>query len=220
MSAAEVGMDNFSEYPYKTADRNQTNQLLWPALKKHLASYFPTQKIKILEFGCGNGFIAGELARLGHTVTGIDTSIQGISLAKRTHANCEFIQKSVYDKPGPDFESLFDCVISLEVIEHLYYPDKMLVNAAKYLKDNGVLIISTPYHGYLKNLAISIFNKWDAHFSPQWTGGHIKFFSGKSIYTLVTASGFRHLSFSFHGRLPLLWKSMICCAKKVPNQAY
>jgi hypothetical protein len=38
------------------------------------------------------------------------------------------------------------------------------------------LIITTPYHGYLKNIALSVSVKFDHHVNPLWDGGHIKFF--------------------------------------------
>jgi hypothetical protein len=37
--------------------------------------------------------------------------------------------------------------------------------------------VSTPYHGYHKNLGLALSGKMDAHFTALWEGGHIKFFS-------------------------------------------
>ena len=65
-------------------------------------------------------------------------------------------------------------MIAIEVIEHLFIPKELLVYAQKHLPINGHLVISTPYHGYLKNLAISIFDLWDQHHHPLRDGGHIK----------------------------------------------
>lgn len=50
----------------------------------------------------------------------------------------------------------------------------------KSLNDKGDIIISTPYHGYLKNLTLSLLNKWDSHMSPLWHRGHIKLWSKKT----------------------------------------
>src|SRR5262249_37524354 len=78
----------------------------------------------------------------------------------------------------------------------------------------GHLIISTPYHGYLKNLFLALTNSWDAHLSPFWDGGHIKFWSYKTLSRLLNESGFRIVRFIGAGRLPFLWKSMIVVAQK------
>ena len=56
------------------------------------------------------------------------------------------------------------CVISLVVAEHLFYPRKLLEQSYQVVKPGGCIIFSTPYHGYLKNLAISVVNGWDKHF--------------------------------------------------------
>lgn len=83
------------------------------------------------------------------------------------------------------------------------------------MTDSGYLVISTPYHGYLKNLALSIFNKWDDHHTPLWHGGHIKFWSRIMLTQLLEENGFQVIAFHGVGRLPWLWKSMILVAKAV-----
>jgi 2-polyprenyl-3-methyl-5-hydroxy-6-metoxy-1,4-benzoquinol methylase len=112
-------------------------------------------------------------------------------------------------------ENSFEAVISTEVIEHLYSPHLLPRFAKSILKDNGFLIISTPYHGFIKNLALSLFDHWDAHHSPLWHGGHIKFWSRKTLTKLLLEGGFKVTSFHGTGRLPFLWKSMILVAEKI-----
>jgi 2-polyprenyl-6-hydroxyphenyl methylase/3-demethylubiquinone-9 3-methyltransferase len=102
----------------------------------------------------------------------------------------------------------------MEVIEHLYSPEKYIQNIHRWLKENGILIITTPYHGYLKNLVIALLNKFDTHFNPLWEGGHIKFFSKKSLIELLMKNKFDILKFRGAGRLPFLWKSMIIVSRK------
>jgi hypothetical protein len=75
-------------------------------------------------------------------------------------------------------------------------------------------IISTPYHGYLKNLVLALGNKWDLHFTPLWDCGHIKLWSRKTLSQLLNEGGFRVVRFIGAGRVPFLWKSMIMVAPK------
>lgn len=83
----------------------------------------------------------------------------------------------------------------------------------------GEIIISTPYHGYLKNLVISLLNGWDKHFTALWDGGHIKFWSRKTLTQLLEEFGFEIVAFKGSGRLPYLWKSMFIKAQiKVQNE--
>ena len=60
----------------------------------------------------------------------------------------------------------FDVAIATEVIEHLVTPFNLPRFAKQLLRPGGHLIISTPYHGYLKNLILALTNRWDAHLSP------------------------------------------------------
>lgn len=110
----------------------------------------------------------------------------------------------------------FDAVISSEVVEHLYSPHLLPIYAKAALKERGYLIVTTPYHGYLKNLALSITNKWDFHHTPLLHGGHIKFWSRSTLSTLLSANGFDVLQFHGVGRLPFLWKSFVIVAQKRP----
>ena len=75
-------------------------------------------------------------------------------------------------------------------------------------------MISTPYHGYLKNLALSLTDKWDSHISPLWDGGHIKFWSRKTLTDLLESEEFVLQDFSGCGRFPFFWKSMLIIANK------
>lgn len=103
----------------------------------------------------------------------------------------------------------------MEVIEHLYSPRAFVDAAAALLRANGggVLILSTPYHGYLKNLMISLLNKWDYHWGALWEGGHIKFWSRRSLGRLLAEAGFRNVRFRGVGRFPYLWRHMVLRAE-------
>lgn len=171
---------------------------------------------RICDLGCGNGYITGRLAALGYEITGIDASETGLQIARQNYPTATFI-KSFIDKaidriPGA---GTFDLVISSDVVEHLYCPSDILLAARSLLRPNGQLLLGTPYHGYLKNLALALTGKLDSHFTVLQDGGHIKFFSVKTLSELVSRHGFSDLKFSYYGRAPRLWKNMICHARKI-----
>ena len=68
-----------------------------------------------------------------------------------------------------------------------------LENTFLVLRSGGSLILTTPYHGYLKNLALSLFNKWDKHFTVERRGGHIKFFSEETLARMLSSCGFENV---------------------------
>jgi 2-polyprenyl-3-methyl-5-hydroxy-6-metoxy-1,4-benzoquinol methylase len=194
--------------PYLNTNLGHHYSYLMPMLAKILPP--PDKSIKILDLGCGNGSFTQYLSQQGFEAVGIDPSESGIALAQKNFPEAKFIQGDIYNLPFDRLDHEFDYIISIDVIEHLYLPRIMPQVAKRCLKPNGKLIITTPYHGYLKNIVLSAAGKFDHHFNPLWDGGHIKFFSVKSLTHLLNSEGFDNFQFHFAGRLPLLWKNMIC----------
>ncbi len=155
------------------------------------------------------------LAALGYQVTGIDASRSGIRIAQRAYPNVNFVE-ALIDRDLAQHPKVneADLVISSDVIEHLYRPSDLLEAAFTLIKPHGHLLLGTPYHGYLKNLVLSLTGRMDSHFSALHDGGHIKFFSVKTLSQLLASHSFTDLNFSFYGRAPWLWKNMICHAHK------
>ena len=98
----------------------------------------------------------------------------------------------------------FLTVISMEVIAHLYSPRTFAAFVRSILEANGGgrFILTTPYHGYLKNLSIAL-----------WEGGHIKFWSRRTLAILLREAGFRNMAFTGAGRIPYLWRHMVFSAE-------
>lgn len=172
---------------------------------------------KVCDLGSGNGALAGQLHKAGYSVCGVEYDQEGCRIAHENHPTVDFYNLGVQDDPTPIVQEhgLFDAVVSTEVVEHLFSPHLLPIFARKLLKPGGVAIISTPYHGYWKNLALSLLNKWDHHHTVLWHGGHIKFFSRATLTKLLEDNGFRVVAFHGVGRLPFLWKSMILVAEAV-----
>jgi 2-polyprenyl-3-methyl-5-hydroxy-6-metoxy-1,4-benzoquinol methylase len=108
----------------------------------------------------------------------------------------------------------FDLVVSTEVIEHLYAPRAYATAAFQALRPGGRFVCSTPYHGYIKNLALGILNRWDTHMDPLWDGGHIKCWSRQTLSTLLAETGFVKVQFRGVGRVPALWMTMVMSGDK------
>jgi 2-polyprenyl-3-methyl-5-hydroxy-6-metoxy-1,4-benzoquinol methylase len=173
---------------------------------------------RVLDLGCGNGDLCGQLARAGHDVVGVELDVEGVRIARQAHPKVPFYNYGVHDDPQlllqRENDHLFDAVVSTEVIEHLYAPHLLPAYAREVLVPHGHLILSTPYHGYAKNLLLSLFNHWDQHHTPLWHGGHIKFWSQATLTRLVEDSQFHVTGFNGVGRLPYLWKSMVITARR------
>jgi 2-polyprenyl-3-methyl-5-hydroxy-6-metoxy-1,4-benzoquinol methylase len=168
----------------------------------------------VLDIGCGNGSLAKYLANsIDIKIVGIDPSESGIENARKILPQNKFYCMGIYDDPGKIENEKFDAIISTEVIEHLFYPRVLLQFAKSKLKNNGLLIISTPYHGYLKNVILSLLGKWDIHHNPLWDGGHIKYWSKNTLSQLLSEEGFIVDKFVGCGRIPYVWKSMLLVSR-------
>lgn len=203
-----------SKYEYSYADSNPGHHhayLISPLLEMLSHETLPSQqKLRVLDLGCGNGSLSHLIAQQGYEVVGVEESESGFKSARLSFPDCHFIQASIYDLPYAELRNSFDIVMSSEVIEHLLYPRELVRAAKKCLKPNGRLILTTPYHGYLKFLVLALAGKMDKHLNPLWDGGHIKFLSIATMSALLKSEGYTDIKFNFAGRLPYLWKSMLC----------
>jgi len=215
MSETTRQNDDAPFYPY-FADANERgyHKYILPAVLKILdgLGLSPSDQ-EIFDLGCGNGAIASALTKKGYDVIGVDPSEKGIQQAKQAHPELKVYQGSAYDDLARQYGQ-FPVVISLEVVEHLFHPRKYADCVYGLLEPHGVAIVSTPYHGYWKNLAYAVTGKMNAHFKPLWDYGHIKFWSLKTLRILLLEAGFKSVRFRRIGRIPPLAKSMIAIARK------
>jgi len=111
-------------------------------------------------------------------------------------------------------EEPFDIIVSTEVVEHLYSPQTWAAGCLNALRQGGIVILSTPYHGWLKNVVLAASGTLDRHLDARREGGHIKFFSKPVLSALLVDSGFEDVRFAGAGRVPWVWKSMVLAATK------
>lgn len=195
-----------SGFEHASGDFVSAHTYLLPALEKLLREH-TGRKQRLFDLGCGNGSVANYLSDAGYSVVGVDPSVSGIQQANITYPHLDLRIGSAYDNLV-DTWGRFPLVYSLEVIEHVYAPREFMRGMRNLVEPGGTVILSTPYHGYWKYLALSLTGKMDAHLSPLWDHGHIKFWSISSLTTLFRESGFVVSKVVRVGRLPALARSM------------
>jgi 2-polyprenyl-6-hydroxyphenyl methylase/3-demethylubiquinone-9 3-methyltransferase len=209
MRATDIG-----GYRYTEAALNASHAILLPAVRRLLESLsLPLAQRRIFELGCGNGSVANALDRLGYDVTGVDPSEEGIAHASQAYPQLRLARGSAYDDLAAQY-GRFPVVLSLEVAEHVYAPRDFARTVFDLLTPGGCAIISTPYHGYWKNLALAVSGRMDGHFTALWDHGHIKFWSIRTLGALLREAGFVELRFERVGRVPPLAKSMVVVARR------
>ena len=190
--------DNSFLYLFKTLNKIIKSEMI---IKKNL-----------LDVGCGNGFLTKIIANNFENIHAIDSSTSAIEQAKKEYSGKIIFSKNNLDELKSDKQ--FNCITLIEVIEHLYSPDKMLQDLNKISFKDTRIIISTPYHGFIKNLLIILTGKFNTHFSPLWENGHIKFFSKSTLVEICRRNGFIIEKIFYSGRFFPLSESIILIIKK------
>lgn len=210
--------EEIAGYRWASTALTPSHGYLLPALLRELAalplsSSGGGESKRLFELGCGNGSVAQALAQRGWEVTGVDPSSEGIAQANVQWPALKLSEGSAYEDLAARF-GRFPVVTSLEVVEHVYAPRRYAATLFSLLEAGGTAIVSTPYHGYWKNLAMAVTGKIDAHFTALWDHGHIKFWSVKTLGELLREAGFTDIRFERVERVPVLAKSMVVVARK------
>ena len=197
-----------SEYPYEGIGTACSHAYLKEPVADFLSK--APSNARVLDLGCGNGATLATLRGRDLELHGIDSSESGIRIANAAYPDISLavgdISENLTNIYAP---SSFDFVICTEVVEHVYNPRGLIRNCFCVLKPSGQLLISTPYHGWLKNSLLAVTGRLDAHFTALWDHGHIKFWSRRTLRVLLQEAGFGDLEFLGVGRIPYVWKSMI-----------
>lgn len=98
---------------------------------------------KVLDLGCGDGALAGLIAKAGGQVIGVDPSELGIELARKEFARRGLRGKFYITSEHVPDESC-DVVVCTEVLEHVVDPEMLLKEIIRVLKPEGIAVISTP----------------------------------------------------------------------------
>lgn len=121
--------------------RDQEHKTVWlNILRRNLRV---DRTLKILDVGCGTGFLSILLAELGHNVTGLDFAPQMLNNAReksnKKRLNIDFRQGDA-EKP-PFRENTFDLIICRHLIWTLPDPDTAITSWKELLKPGGAIIM-------------------------------------------------------------------------------
>ena len=94
----------------------------------------------IVEFGCGNGWLAEKLVEFG-SVTGVDIAESAIAEARRRVPSGSFYAGDALSLDLSD--DRFDVVVTLEMFSHVPSQPRFVQLMARLLKKSGYLILTT-----------------------------------------------------------------------------
>ena len=143
-------------------------------------------KGRVLDLGCGPGFLLKAAQEAGWEVTGADVS--GFAAA---YAREQFGIQEVYTGPLEGFEfqpASFDVVTLQHVIEHFRDPFTMVGRIRGWLKTEGILWIETP------DIDSGQARREQARWAHIKVPEHLFYFSERTLRRLLTDHGFEVLT--------------------------
>ncbi len=179
-------------------------------LKTHAGALLARPGARVIDVGCGRGEFCAFFKELGAQAEGIDISQTGIEYARKQHPGVTF-HAGLVEGLLPASKGQFDLVFTSEVIEHLFDPASFLAACNQLLKPGGTLVLTTPYHGLVKNILIDLAN-YAGHYDP--LGQHIRFYDRKGLNMCLELTGFAPRVWTGYGRPWPLWKSWFVVSTK------
>lgn len=100
---------------------------------------------KVCDVACGVGYGSALLALSADHVTGVDIDIETIDSAKEKYKDINNLTYTQSNALNLEFaDNSFDVVVSFETLEHLVQHNQLLDEFSRILKNDGLLVISTP----------------------------------------------------------------------------
>jgi glycosyltransferase involved in cell wall biosynthesis len=154
--------------------------------------------LRILDVGCGPGWVAAELRRRGHHVTGVDiTTTDGV-----TDRTDRFFEADVEGGLPDEVGDGFDVIIAADVIEHVRDPDALLADLAGRMEPSGMILASVPNFGHWYPRARTAAGLFDYDQRGILDRTHMRFFTRRSFRRTVAHTGLTTTAERYAG-LPL-----------------
>lgn len=159
----------------------------------------------VLDLGCGGGLISVPLLDTGALVTGIDLSEESIAAAKAASGGRgQFLVGDIRSLDLP--AASFDCVLIVDVLDHVPQYAQVLREASRVIKNGGTLFVGTLNRTLLSRL-LTITLAETLGFIPRGTHDFRLFIRPQELIENAKAFHFEHLA--TQGEWPVLIKTFI-----------
>ncbi len=142
---------------------------------------------RVLDLGCGAGRFVAALREAGADPVGVEIAEAALERARRVAPGADF-RLLEPDGSVPLEHGSVDLVWCSEVLEHVADTGHLLLEARRVLRPGGRLLVTVPFHGRVKDVAIAL-ARFEAHFDPQ--GQHLRFFTRASLARTLADAGSR-----------------------------
>jgi SAM-dependent methyltransferase len=165
---------------------------------------------RVLDLGCGAGRFLAALQGAGADAVGVEIAEGALERARRVAPGAD-VRLLEPDGSLPLEHASVDLVWCSEVLEHVADGALLLSEVRRVLKPGGRLLVTVPFHGRAKAVAIAL-ARFESHFDPQ--GQHLRFYTRRSLAGSLRAAGLEPVSVTTAGGPPLLRESLVARARR------
>jgi 2-polyprenyl-6-hydroxyphenyl methylase/3-demethylubiquinone-9 3-methyltransferase len=158
---------------------------------------------RVLDIGCGAGFLSNYLAEDGFDVEGLDASAQSLAIATshdRTRS-VRYVSGDALSLPYPD--QAFDVVCAMDFLEHVEDPAKVVAEAARVLRPGGLFFFHTFNRNFLAWLVVIKGVEWFVRNTPRDMHVLRLFLKPDELRSLCGEAGLEVVE--QHGSTPVVW---------------
>jgi 2-polyprenyl-3-methyl-5-hydroxy-6-metoxy-1,4-benzoquinol methylase len=168
----------------------------YPIKQTPYSSHYYAQRLtgsnqEVLDIGCGEGFLAVELAKNGNRVTGVDA----LPAAAKISALDDYYSADLNDGLDGVVRELngkrFSRVLLLDILEHLNNPQRILVQCHDLVEKNGQMIVSVPNIANIHVRLLLLLGRFDYTERGLLDSTHVRFYTRKTIRALLEQAGYR-----------------------------
>ncbi len=151
-----------------------------------IASSIPPAS-KVLDIGCGAGFLTHHLGEKGHTVFGVDLSLSSLEMAKKRDPSGTYLQANAMELPF-DAES-FDVVSAMDLLEHVEDPLAVIREAGRVLRPGGLFFFHTFNRTWLSYILVIKGVEWVVKNTPKNMHVYSLFITPQEISKMCQKAG-------------------------------
>jgi SAM-dependent methyltransferase len=168
------------------------------------------ERPRVLDLGCGDGRIAGLLARNGADVTGVDPSPVALERARSAHRAIEFTSPAL-DGTLPFDDGSFGAVVCLNVLEHVADTQRLMSETRRVSLPGAWIALAVPSHGRLQR-TLTALSSFERHYDP--LEPVLRFYTRRSLTALVEGFGYGELELAEAGGAPLFRRTLLARARR------